>query len=149
LLNNFLLKKKTHYGQALFFVSLIKQKAICLYYNKDFIYFNTCYDHLFYYQNTLPTPTSNAETASLQHSRGAPTTRPRRSRRPPQRCQSVLSNTMCKRQAAAFVLSMHDVLGDCTAFPHRFHGVAGVCTARTSAICNCFKRCGNAVRTPR
>jgi len=25
------------------------------------IYFNTFYDHLIYYQNTLPTPTPNAE----------------------------------------------------------------------------------------
>ena len=41
-------------------------------------------------------------TVSLQRARGALTTRPRRSRRP----RSVLSNTLCKRQAAAFVLSM-------------------------------------------
>jgi len=42
----------------------------------------------------------------------------------------------------------HGVLGDCTAFPQRLHSVAGVCTARTSAFCIFFKRCGNAVRTP-
>ena len=46
-------------------------------YNKYFIYLNTFYDHLFYYQNTLPTP-----MASLQLSRGMATTHLRRSRRP-------------------------------------------------------------------
>jgi len=30
----------------------------------------------------------------------------------------------------------HGVLGDCTAFPQRFHSVAGVSTARTLAFCN-------------
>jgi len=30
----------------------------------------------------------------------------------------------------------------------RLHSVAGVCTSRTSAFCNFFKRCGNAVSTP-
>jgi len=32
-----------------------------MYYNKYFIYFKTVDDHLFYYQNTLPTPSPNAE----------------------------------------------------------------------------------------
>ena len=32
-----------------------------MYYNKYFIYFNTFYDHLFYFQNTLSTPTPNAK----------------------------------------------------------------------------------------
>jgi len=32
-------------------------------------------------------------------------------------------------------------------FPQRFYSVAGICTARTSAIC-IFNRCGNAVRAP-
>ena len=75
----------------------------------------------------------------------------------PQRAHSALSNTLCKRQAAAFVLSMfkinaaawhsmrlHSVF---TAFLQSAHSIAGDCTARTSAICN-FERCGNAVRTP-
>jgi len=32
-----------------------------MYYNKYFIYFNTFYDYLFYYQNASQTPTRNAE----------------------------------------------------------------------------------------
>jgi len=39
------------------FVSLNKTYTICKY----FIYFNTFYDYLFYVQNTLQTPTPNAE----------------------------------------------------------------------------------------
>jgi len=49
----------------------------------------------------------------LQRARGAPTTRPRGSKRPhsvatvlPQRCHSALSNTLCERHVAAFILSM-------------------------------------------
>jgi len=47
--------------------------------------------------------------ASLQRAHGALTTRPQRTHgdlEDPQRCHSVLSNTLWKRQAAAFVLSM-------------------------------------------
>ena len=65
----------------------------------------------------------------------------------PQRCHSVLSNTLCKRQASAFVLSMpkkrrlHRVS---TAFAQR-------CWRMHSAhlgVLHFFKYCGNAVRTP-
>jgi len=41
---------------------------LLIYYNKYFIYFNTFYDHLFYYQNTLPTPTPNTEFTRRLHS---------------------------------------------------------------------------------
>jgi len=34
---------------------------MCIYYNKYFIYLNTFYDYLFYYQNALQTPTQIAE----------------------------------------------------------------------------------------
>jgi len=70
--------------------------------------------YLFYYQNALQTPTANAEftrrlysvhAARSQRAHGAledPTALP-------QRCHSVLSNTLWKRQAVAFVLSMPEV----------------------------------------
>jgi len=56
--------------------------TICMYYNKYLIYFNTFYDHLFYYQRTctLPTLTPNAEFTQRLYSVQA--ARPRRSRRP-------------------------------------------------------------------
>jgi len=69
----------------------------------------------------------------------------------PQRCHSVLSNTLWKRQAAAFVLSMLKI----NATTWRSRRLHSVCTAllafsqrapRRSAIF--FKRCVNAVRTP-
>ena len=40
------------------------------------------------------------------------------------------------------------VLGVGTARTQRVHNVAGDYTTRISAICNCFERCGNAVRPP-
>jgi len=50
---------------------------------------------------------------SVQRAHGAPTTQPRRFKRLqvalPQRPHSALSNTLCKRQAAAFVLSMFKI----------------------------------------
>jgi len=65
---------------------------------------------LFNYQNALQTPTPNAEFTRRLYSVHAA-----RSQRAhgvledptalPQRCHSVLSNTLWKRQAAAFVLS--------------------------------------------
>ena len=92
------------------YVLLVRKKylTICIYYNKNIIYFNTFYDHLFYSQNTLSTPSPNAEftrrlysvhTARSQRAHGAledPIALP-------QRCHSVLSITLWKRQAAAFV----------------------------------------------
>ena len=52
-----------------------------------------------------------------------------------QRCHSVLSNTLCKRQAAAFVCSKNKRCRMAFyAIAQRFHSVTGVCTARTSAI---------------
>ena len=91
----------------------------------------------------------------------APTTRPRRSRRPvsvatalPQRCHIVLSNTLCKRQAAAFVLSIlkinavawrsmrfHSVSTALRAFPQRaprrsaiFENAVGTLLGRNSGV---------------
>jgi len=69
------------------------------------------YDYLHYYQNALQTPTLNAgltrryygvHAARPQRTHGAledPTTLPHRSHR-------ALSNRLCKRRAAAFILSM-------------------------------------------
>ena len=81
--NNLLLKLKTNCGQALCFVSLNKYLTICIYYNKYIIYFNTFYDHLFYYQTALQTAYSKCRiyTASLQRAHGAledPTALPQR-----------------------------------------------------------------------
>jgi len=45
-------------------------------YKKYFIYFYTFYDHLFHYQNTLPTPISNAEFTRRLYS--VPVARPQR-----------------------------------------------------------------------
>jgi len=97
----------------------------------------------------------------IQDLQGVCTACTRRSRRPhsvatalPKRPRSALSNTLCKRQAAAFVLSMfkinaaawrsrrlHSVF---TAFPQR-------CWRLHSAHLGdlrLFERCGNAVRAP-
>jgi len=68
----------------------------------------------------------------------------------PHRCHSMLSNTLWKRQAAAFVLSMLKV-NNAAWRSRRLHSVSTALLAfaqrapRRSAI---FKRCGNAVRTP-
>jgi len=43
------------------FVNLNETQTICIYYNKYFIYFNTFYDYLLYYQYALQTPTPNTE----------------------------------------------------------------------------------------
>ena len=87
-------------------------------------------------------PTPNVEFTRRLYS--VHTARSQRSRRP----HSVATaNTLWKRQAAAFVLSM--LKENAAAWrSRRMHSVAGVCTARTSTFCNFFKRCGNAVRTP-
>jgi len=77
-------------------------------------------------------------TASLQRAHGTledPTALPQH-----------LSNTLWKRQVAAFVLSMLKI--NAAAWrSRRLHSVAAVCTARTSAICIFFKhweRCKDA-----
>jgi len=104
-------------------------------------------------------PTPNAEftrrlysvhTARSQRAHGAledPTALP-------QRCHSVLSNTLWKRQAAAFVLSMLKV-NAATWRSRRLHSVSTAfpqrCWRLHSAhlgVLQFFKRYGNAVRTP-
>ena len=92
--------------------------------------------------------------AALQRARAAPTARPRRSWRPysvptalPQRSHNPLSNTLCKRQAASFnFLHAQNKRRRMAlwAIAQRAHGVAGDCTARTSAICNVFERYSDA-----
>jgi len=65
---------------------------------------------LFYYQNALQTPTTNAEFSRRLYSvHAARSQRAHGALEDPQRCHSVLSNTPWKRQAAAFVLSMLEV----------------------------------------
>ena len=49
--------------------------------------------------------------------------------------------------AVSLTIDLRQTTMALTAF-RSFHSVAGVCTARTSAICNFFKRCGNVERTP-
>jgi len=105
------------------------------------IYLNTFYDDLYYYQNALQAPSPN--TGFTRRSYSAYAARPQRthgaredSTALPQRPHSALSNTLCKRRRIAF-----------QTIAQRFHSVAGDCTARTSAFCNFFERCGNAVRT--
>ena len=120
-----------------------------------YLYLNACYDYLYHYQNALQTPSQNAgltkrlyslHTTSPQRAHGAledPTALPQRPHR-------ALSNTLCKRRVAAFVLNMFKinaplcVLGDYTVYSQLFHSVDGDCTARTSAICNIFERCEDA-----
>ena len=90
---------------------------------------NTFYDELYYYQNALQTLSTgftrclySMHAARPQHTHSAledPTALP-------QRPHSALSNTLCKRQAVAFVLSiikiawcsgrLHSIF---TAFPQR------------------------------
>ena len=100
-----------------------------------------------YYQNALQTPSLNTRL------KGIFTACSWRSRRP----HSELSNTLCKRQAAAFVLSMFKI--NAATWSSRWsqclhsvstaiHSVAGDCSARTSAICSFFERCWNVVRAP-
>ena len=70
----------------------------------------------------------------------------------PQRCHSVLSNTLWKRQAAAFVLSMlkvnaaawrsrplHSVSSAFAQRCWRLHSVAGVCTALLAFAQRCWR----------
>ena len=143
---------KIHIGSFVEFsvVALVSihQPLICFnteVWHSYFTYY-TFYDYLFYYQNALQTPTLNAEFTRRLYSVHAA-----RSQRAhgaledhtalPQRCNSVLSHTLWKRQVAAFVLSMLKVNAaawrfcDCTAFPQRLHSVAGVSTERNSAFC--------------
>jgi len=67
----------------------------------------------------------------------------------PQSPLSELSNTLCKRQAAAFILSMfkthgmpHSVLGDCTALLATAQRAPRRSAISLNAVCE------NAVRTP-
>jgi len=94
-----IIEKNKHYGQAPSLVSLNVTQTFCIYYSNYFIYYNTCYDYLYYYKYSLQTSTSNAEftrrlysvhAARLHRAHGAledPTALPRR-------CHSVLSNTL-------------------------------------------------------
>jgi len=119
----------------------------------------TFYDKLYYYQNALQTLSPNTGTTRRLYRVQA--ARPQRAHVAledptalPQHPNSALSNTLCKRQAAAFVLSMfktnaaawrtmrlHSVF---TEFPQR-------CWELHSAHhgdLQLFGRCGNAVKTP-
>ena len=76
-----------------------------------FFLFNTFYNYLYYYQNALQTPTQNAGfTRRLYSVHAASPQRPHDALEDPtalpQRSHSALSNTLCKRQASAFILSM-------------------------------------------
>jgi len=76
------------------------------------------------------------------------------SRRP----HSELSNTMCKRQAAAFVLSMFKINAAAwrsrrlysvfTAFPQRSTALLATAQRAPRRSATFFSRCWNAVRTP-
>ena len=64
----------------------------------------------------------------------------------------MLSNTLCKRHAAAFVLSMLKINSAelrCRRLQsfHSYADFAGVCTSRILATYNFFKRCWNVVKT--
>ena len=114
---------------------------------------NSYYDYLYYYQNALQTPSQiigftrrlySVHTGRLPRAHGTLEDLIVL----PQRSHGALTNTLCKRQAASFVLSMFKLnAADCTASSQRSHSVACDCTASTSAICNLFERCGNAVST--
>ena len=97
------------------------------------------------YQNTLPTPTPNAEFTrrlysvhmALPRAHGAledPTALP-------QLYHFVLSNTLCKRQATAFILNMLKT-NAATWLCWRLHSV------HLGDLHFFFERCRNAVRTP-
>jgi len=89
---------------------------------------NTFYDYLYYYQNALQTLSPNTgltrrfysvHASCPQGTHGAledPTALP-------QRPHSTLSNTLCKRQAVAFVLSMFKI--NATAWrPRQLHSIS-------------------------
>ena len=72
------------------------------------------YDNFYYYQNALQTPSPC--TGFTRRLYSVHTARPQRAHGVlkdltslPQRLHSALSNTLCKRQAAAFVLSMFKI----------------------------------------
>jgi len=77
----------------------------------NFLYSNTFYKFLYYYQNALQTPTPNAEFTRRLYSMHA--ARPQRAHSTledptalPQCCHNALFNTLCKRQAVPFISSM-------------------------------------------
>jgi len=72
----------------------------------------------------LQTPTPNAQfTRRLYSVHAARSQRAHGALEDPQRCHSVLSNTLCKRQAAAFVLSMPKI-NAATRRSRRLHSVS-------------------------
>ena len=93
---------------------------------------NTFYDYLIYYQNALQTPTPNAEfTQRLYRVHVARPQPAHGALEDPKSCHSVLSNTLWKHQATAFVLSMLKINAAAWRSRQRLHSAAGVCTART------------------
>jgi len=114
------------------------------------------YDYLYYYQNALqtlsPCPGFTRRLYSVH------TARPQRAHGVledhtplPQRLHSALSSTLCKRQAAAFVLSMFKI--NAAAWRSmRLHSVFTAFTQRCWRLHSTqvvdLQCCGNAVRAP-
>ena len=101
------MKQKTNYGQALCFVSFNETKTICIYYNKYFIYFNTfmiiCFIIKIHCKRLLQIQNLHGVfTVCTRRAQNAP----RALLKTPQRCHSVLFDTLWKRQAAEFVFRM-------------------------------------------
>jgi len=110
LLNNLLLKWKTNYCQARSVVSLMKLKP-CVFIIIIIFVCNMFYNYLYYYQNALQTPTSNAGFTQRLYTVHA--ARPQCTHSDlldrttlPQRCHSALSNMLYKRLAVSFILNM-------------------------------------------
>jgi len=118
---------------------------------------NTLSDYIYHYQNAL----QNANTGFTRRLYSVNAARQQRAhgvlKEPtalPQRPHSALSNTLCKRQAVAFVLNMFKI----NAAAWRFMRLYSVFTAYSQRCwrlpsahlsdLHLFERCGNAVRTP-
>jgi len=116
--------------------------SICIHYN-NYIWIHCFNTHIIIKMKCK-------RRVQIQGLQGIFTACSKRSRRP----HSELSNTLCKRQAAAFVLKMLEI--NAAAWRSMrlhsvftaIHSVPGDCSARTSAICNFLERCWNALRTP-
>ena len=116
---------------------------------------HTFYDYLYFCQNALQTPTSNAGftrrfTACTRRSHNAKKKTPKRCHSvPTERCLTRRANTIPRRLfwACSKQTPPHGFLGDRTARTQRAHNVADDCTTRTSAICilrTLWQRCKDA-----
>jgi len=140
LLNNLLLKEKTNCGQALSVVSLTKLKPFAfIIINKFYILIHfmiICiiikmhWKRLFQMQDL-----HGVFTVCTRRAHNAPTAL----KKFPQNSHSALSNTLCKRQAASFILSMLKT-NAATWRSRRLHSTWFLVRNENSSSTNCLSR---------